>query len=1471
LSAHPFAAGGPGPDPQATRTSAGSGALAVGGVVAGRYRILALAGVGGMGMVYRAHDEQLDVDVALKVLRPEVASDPGFRERFRRELLLARQVSHRNAVRIHDLGAEGELLFLTMDFVPGQSLRAVLEQVGALAPRQAVAIARQLAAALAAAHAEGVVHRDLKPANILVDDTGRAFITDFGVARSLAVAGPTQTGGIVGTPDYLSPEQARGEAVDGRSDIYALGLLLFEMLSGRLPFGGDSYAERLAQRIGGRARDLRDVGVAAPARVRAVVRRCLERNPARRYQSAEQLLAALDALPARALPETAAGAGRQGTGERGGVADGSGSGSPGGAERSGGPAADGGPAAALGQEGASALHGGEVGGFHGSALPGAGAAGGPHGSALPGASGAEGPDGGVPLRTSGSGGARSGAPPSVSGAAGAAATAPRWASSTPSRWTHGTYSPRWASWMRWPYWPRWAVRGGAAAALLLVVVVVVALLPARGRGRLLGWMGLGGASSGGNREVSGAAPDRAGQVPPGAPAGARGAGIGSPSHVVAVLPFAEQTGRADFAWSSAGVAEMLTAALAESPRLRVVDSLRLLRAVDDLKLPHGGLPESELRQVAELVEADRLVTGRVRAVAGGLRLDLDLVAADRPGAAARPLHAEARDPSQIFRLVGELGEQLRRELEAGEAAAPSAGLTASSAAMASYSEGLGRLARADSLGALPALERAVAADPAFTAAWVRLAGCYQALGYAEKAQAAAARAAATPGAAAGRLGYESRAQRELSQGNPEAAEAVLRQLVGRYPNDLEARLELAEACGRQGKLDAAVAASRDVVRADPNHPRAWYLLGRYLIQQGKARQAIDEALVHAMVVQNRLGSEQGRADVLNALGVGYQELGDLDRAAESYQQSAAIRRRIDDRRGYATSLKNLATLALVRGAGGEAERDLAQALAILQAIGDRAGVAELENAYGGLEEERGRYDRALDSYRRALELRRDLGDKLALAESLTNVGYTYHLLGRYDDALVYWQQALDLDRSTGDLSGVVTTTQSIGQLQLAQGKWTAALKSFLDTLGESRKLGFKAGAAVSTGNLGRVAQYQGRYQAALASYHEALGLVRELGDPRGETEFTLFEAEALQEIGMGAAAGERLARAAKWLQGEKGEGEKGEGEKKGQAGQKVPETGKSSGEKRNGGPATEAGQKAGEKAGSRKDTGKQAASGQAGKQVLNGQAGEQVPSGQAGEQAASGQAGKRVPSGQAGENLTNGQTGQQMASSRSGENRVGGQKGGAGGDHGEGKEGESAERGAAGGKGEQGQNADQLAELESLRAQALLRAGDAAAALAAFRLAEARAVASHGVVARLKARLGRALAAAALGRSGAPAELRAAAAEAERLGHAPLVLWAAEGMAGASLAAHDAAGAEEAARRGLRWAERCGPYARAFSLHLLLARALEQRGSAAARAEAARERQSARQELQRIESNLTAEQRRSFEQLPEVRELGRHG
>jgi len=159
--------------------------FAPGTLVAGRYRILSVAGVGGMGVVYRARDEELQVDAALKVLRPDLGSDPGVVERFRSELRLAREVTHKNVVRIHDIGEHEGLRFLTMRYVEGRSLSEVLEKDGPMPPDRAVAIIRQVASALAEAHRAGVVHRDLKPGNVLLDSEDNAYITDFGVARSL--------------------------------------------------------------------------------------------------------------------------------------------------------------------------------------------------------------------------------------------------------------------------------------------------------------------------------------------------------------------------------------------------------------------------------------------------------------------------------------------------------------------------------------------------------------------------------------------------------------------------------------------------------------------------------------------------------------------------------------------------------------------------------------------------------------------------------------------------------------------------------------------------------------------------------------------------------------------------------------------------------------------------------------------------------------------------------------------------------------------------------------------------------------------------------------------------------------------------------------------------------------------------------------------------------------------------------------
>lgn len=280
-------------DTTATGLYGGRG-LAPGSVLAGRFRIEALLGLGGMGEVYRAFDTTLDIQVALKLLRPELAARSDAFERFRQELLTARQVSSPRVVRIHDLFRHDGQWLIGMDWIDGEALDRRLDRDGALAIDEAVRIARQIAEGLAAAHARGVIHRDLKPANVLLDRNGDALIADFGVARSLAGQGLTQTGAIVGTPDYLSPEQARGEGADARSDLYALGLILHEMLSARMPFAGGTASEVLAQRMLRTPPPVSRLRPDAPAWLVRLTDRLLRPQPAHRLPDAAAVIAAID-------------------------------------------------------------------------------------------------------------------------------------------------------------------------------------------------------------------------------------------------------------------------------------------------------------------------------------------------------------------------------------------------------------------------------------------------------------------------------------------------------------------------------------------------------------------------------------------------------------------------------------------------------------------------------------------------------------------------------------------------------------------------------------------------------------------------------------------------------------------------------------------------------------------------------------------------------------------------------------------------------------------------------------------------------------------------------------------------------------------------------------------------------------------------------------------------------------------------
>jgi len=275
--------------------SLATGTVRVGARVGGRFVIERLIGAGGMGAVYLARDEQLGEQVALKVIAGLALLDPSAAERLRREASLARKISHPNVVRMHDLGEAHGLLFVSMEYVAGESLAARLTRLGALSAAQLRPLAVQLCEGLAAAHACGIIHRDLKPANILIDAGERVKLIDFGIARSELGAGMTATNIVVGTPEYMAPEQVRGGVLDARTDVYALGAVLYHCLTGQPPFRGDTPISVGLAHCQDPVVPPRQLRPEVPAAWEAVVLRALEKAPAARFPGVQALLAALHA------------------------------------------------------------------------------------------------------------------------------------------------------------------------------------------------------------------------------------------------------------------------------------------------------------------------------------------------------------------------------------------------------------------------------------------------------------------------------------------------------------------------------------------------------------------------------------------------------------------------------------------------------------------------------------------------------------------------------------------------------------------------------------------------------------------------------------------------------------------------------------------------------------------------------------------------------------------------------------------------------------------------------------------------------------------------------------------------------------------------------------------------------------------------------------------------------------------------
>jgi serine/threonine protein kinase len=263
--------------------------LSLAAALEGRYQVLSELGRGGMGIVYQAYDKQLKEQVAIKLLSPLLSTDEDALERLTREVSLARRVTHPNVIRIHDIAEVNGLHYVSMEYFGAPNLKEHLKRTGPLSLLNAYQILSQICDGLEAAHGQGVVHRDLKAQNILIGRSGQIKIIDFGLARAIHLEGMTATGLIMGTPEYMAPEQVTGKSVDERADIYALGVILFEMLTGRVPFTGDSAIAVGFQQMKDPPPSPRSINPQIPEEVERIILKALEKNPIHRYRTVHEM------------------------------------------------------------------------------------------------------------------------------------------------------------------------------------------------------------------------------------------------------------------------------------------------------------------------------------------------------------------------------------------------------------------------------------------------------------------------------------------------------------------------------------------------------------------------------------------------------------------------------------------------------------------------------------------------------------------------------------------------------------------------------------------------------------------------------------------------------------------------------------------------------------------------------------------------------------------------------------------------------------------------------------------------------------------------------------------------------------------------------------------------------------------------------------------------------------------------------
>jgi len=350
-------------------------------------------------------------------------------------------------------------------------------------------------------------------------------------------------------------------------------------------------------------------------------------------------------------------------------------------------------------------------------------------------------------------------------------------------------------------------------------------------------------------------------------------------------------------------------------------------------------------------------------------------------------------------------------------------------------------------------------------------------------------------------------------GENEEAVKVLEPRVAGSPDDHPARVLLARAKSEIGDYEDANKILQAVVAEDPRNEDAWFALGKYTIMAGDSKRAVDDYLARTQILANRLDDARMKANVTHALGIGYQNLGQLDVAATTFEQAILARKAIGDTRGVAVSLRNLSTVRAVQGDFKGAQAALDEARTLLEPLGDNAALADLANDEGVLKEERGDYRGALDSYRSALAIYQTIGNARQVGSSLLNVGFAYYQVGEFDNAEVYWNQAASTYAKANDHVGIVRAKQSLGLAETARGNFKLARDVLEDSLRHAEELQMAEERSISLANLADLDRTEGKISAALDHAKRAFDQFKERDDSRGTVEMQLLESAALRDAG----------------------------------------------------------------------------------------------------------------------------------------------------------------------------------------------------------------------------------------------------------------------------------------------------------------------------------------------------------------------